>query len=445
MKRKIDSLLKEWRDLPNLQGRKILLLRGPRQVGKTYSVRMLGREFEHFLEVNLEREKPIHQFFEGSLAPSLINEKLAAYFGIPIIPGKTLLFFDEIQACPEAFRSLRFFHEELPQLHVIAAGSLLEFALSEIPSFGVGRMSNLFLYPLSFGEFLDAVGDQPLHDYFIKASAEKSIDHAFHTKLLERLRIYQVLGGMPAVINAYLNNNDLRNCQVIIDELVTTLRDDFFKYKKKAPVIKLREVFESIAQQGGTKFKYSRISGSGQAQGYSEALDLLVQAGLAYKVYHTSARGIPLGAQIDPKKFKVLLFDCGIYQRLLGLDLSEHMISDWVQLIHKGSLAEIFVGLELIKNSSPQTHPQLYYWHRESRASNAELDYVIQQEDEIVPIEVKAGMKGQMQSLFLFLNERNLPYGIRFSHENFGSYDKIRVMPLYAVEKLMAMKMRKTS
>lgn len=433
MRRHIDEELTDWKKEPR---RNVLLVRGARQVGKTYSIRQLGATFEYFLEVNFEKVTDIHTFFDGSLDPIPINEKLSTYFKIPIIPGKTLLFFDEIQACPNAIRALRFYHEDMPDLHVVAAGSMLEFALSEISSFGVGRISNLFMYPLSFAEFLWATGEERLEAIIAKGNPANPIDPTLHKILLEKFRINQVIGGMPAVVQVYLSQKDLYACQEALDELITILQDDFAKYKHRAPVIKLQEVFRSIAYQTGAKFKYASVAAGEAIYGYKEALELLVKAGLAYKIHHTDARGIPLGAQIDPKKFKVILFDLGIHQRLLGLSLSEQMIHNPKELIQKGGLAEVFVGLEWIARSPSRIRPQLFYWHRETRGSNAEVDYVIQREASIVPLEVKAGTKGQMQSLFLFLKERRLPYAVRFSHENFSRMEKIEVMPIYAVSKL---------
>lgn len=433
MKRKIDLILSTWRDE---EGRPILLLRGARQVGKTYSVRELGKQFEHFLEINLEEERAVHRFFTDSLNPQHINEKLSAYFACPIIPKQTLVFFDEIQACPNALRALRFYHEKNPDLHVIAAGSLLEFALAELPSFGVGRIASLFMYPMSFQEFLWAHGDELLDAQVAEATISNPIDDSLHQRLIERVRLYQVLGGMPAVLNRYFSGHTLHDCQTVIDQLLTGIQDDFAKYKNRSPVAALREVFHAIAKQTGGKFNYSKISPDGFRTAYKTALDLLVQAGLAYKVVHSSAQGIPLGAQANEKKFKVILFDSGIHQRLLGLDLSQQMILEPIEFINKGSLAELFVGLELLVNRSPWIHPELYYWHREAKSSNAELDYLIQKNTEILPIEVKAGTKGQMQSLFLFLKDHHCPIGIRISHENFTAYDRIRTIPIYAVRTL---------
>lgn len=433
MKRQIDRHLDAWRESPS---RKVLLLRGARQVGKTYSVRRLGSSFDTFLEINFEEDPRLISFFEGALSPSEINQKLTAYAGVSLKPGKSLLFFDEIQACPNVIRALRFYHEKMPDLHVIAAGSMLEFALSDIPSFGVGRISNLFLYPLSFREFLWAVGREELDQMVQNADPSRPLESVLHHELLEKFKLYQILGGMPAVIKAFVLGADLLVCQKVIDELVTTLQDDFAKYKKKAPVTRLMEVFRSAAHQAGGKFQYSKVAQGEASHGYKVALELLIKAGLAYRVTHTSANGIPLGAQIDLKKFKVLLFDMGIHQRLLGLDLSDYMLQRPVDLISKGNLAELFVGLELTATHDPGIRPQLFYWHREARASNAEVDYVVQRGEAILPLEVKAGTQGGMRSLFLFLEEKGVKSGVRFSHENFARMDKVEVIPIYAVATL---------
>lgn len=433
MKRQIDSNLEMWRES---LGRKVLLLRGARQVGKTYSIRKFGHLFETFLEINFEEDPRLVSFFEGSLSPSEINQKLTAYSGVSLKPGKSLLFFDEIQACPNAIRALRFYHEKMPDLHVIAAGSMLEFALADIPSFGVGRISNLFLYPFSFREFLWAIGREELDQMAQNANPGQPVDMALHHELLEKFKLYQILGGMPAVIESFVSGGDLLSCQKVIDDLVTTLQDDFAKYKKRAPVTRLMEVFRSAAYQAGGKFQYSKVAEGEANHGYKVALELLIKAGLAYRVYHTSANGIPLGAQIDPKKFKVILFDMGIHQRLLGLDLSDYMLQAPVDLISKGNLAELFVGLELTATHDPGMRPQLFYWHREARASNAEVDYILQRGEEVLPIEVKAGTRGGMRSLFLFLEEKGMKSGVRFSHENFSRMDKVEVIPIYAVATL---------
>ncbi len=434
MERLIDAELIRWKEEIK---RKVLLVRGARQVGKTYSIRKLGERFESFVEVNFEEHPPIQAFFDGSLNPHEICEKLSIYFGMNIVPGETLLFFDEIQACPNALRALRFFYEKMRDLHVVAAGSLLEFTISEIPSFGVGRIRTLFMYPMTFYEYLTASGEDKLAKLVMVSSPDNPVDPVIHERILEKLKILQITGGMPEVVETYIREKNFNSCQRVIDEIITTLFDDFAKYKKRSPVLRLQEVFTSTVHQAGNKFKYANISSSGSHQGYKNALELLVKAGLVYKIHHTAARGLPLAAQIDNKKFKVLIFDSGIYQRILGLDLSEHILEAFSKLINKGDLSEIFTGLELIAAHSPYSRPALFYWHREARASNAEVDYVISRNTRIFPLEVKAGTRGQMQSLHLFLKERGFDRGLRVSHENFANYDKIITVPLYAVGNIL--------
>ena len=250
MKRTINRHLREWKEAGK---RKVLLVRGARQVGKTYSVRELGKSFEDYFEVNFEEEKGLDVFFCESLNPKKICENLSTYFSKPIIPGRTLLFFDEIQACPEALASLRFFYEKMPELHLVAAGSLLELAMSEIPSLGVGRIHSLFMYPMSFNEFLVALDEDKLLAMLQKANSKKPLASPFHRRLIEYLKIYQLIGGMPAVVKTYLEEKNIERCQTELDDLLTTLRDDFAKYKDRSPVFRLREVFDSIVYQAENK------------------------------------------------------------------------------------------------------------------------------------------------------------------------------------------------
>jgi hypothetical protein len=433
MKRAIDNHLDAWRLSPH---RKPLLIRGARQVGKTYSVRNQGRKFEHYLEVNFEEEKAIRAIFGGSLNPETIVEKLSAFYKVPVLPGKTLLFLDEIQACPEAISSLRFFYEKRPDLHIIAAGSLLEFALESLPSLGVGRLSSLFMFPMSFHEFLNSAGDETLARVVLSADFNAPLEPAFHHRLVDRLRTFFIIGGMPEVVQHYILTGDLLKCQNLLDQLLTTFIDDFAKYKKRAPVARLEEVFRAISFQAGQKFKYSKVDPAVAAAVLKDTLELLVKAGLAYKIHHSSAQGIPLGAQLDPKKFKVALFDIGMHQRLLGLDLSNLIVGDDLDAINAGNIAEIFTALEILSYSNPETRNPLFYWHRESKSSNAEVDYILQRGRQIIPLEVKAGTKGQMQSMRRFMSERTSEYGIRISLENFSCFEKIKVLPLYAIYKL---------
>jgi uncharacterized protein len=433
--RKIDNELLLWK---NDGGQKPLLLRGARQVGKSSSVRKLGESFESYLEINFEENKKIHSLFSGDLTPQVLCENLSLMFDMDIIPGKTLLFFDEVQSCIPAISSLRFFYEKMPGLHVIAAGSLLEFALSEIPSFGVGRLRSVYMYPLSFDEFLDAIGQQKLRELKNKANAQNPLPEPLHDKLLTLLKKFLIIGGMPEVVLNYVTKNDLRDCQRVLEDLISSFRADFAKYKVKIPSLRVREVFESVVQQAGGKFIYTKASQNFNTAQIKEALELIIMAGLVIPVTHTSANGIPLGAEVDLKKRKMLLLDTGLFQRLMQLDISELLLSNGFNLVNKGGIAEQFVGLEILKYGSCYEQKELFYWHREAMNSNAEVDYLIQKQNTIVPIEVKSGTKGSMNSMFIFLKEKGATYGCRMSLENFAMFENIKVYPLYAVANILA-------
>jgi predicted AAA+ superfamily ATPase len=428
--RKIDNDLLLWTRENN---RKPLLLRGARQVGKSSAVRHLAEQFEYFLEINFELNSEARDLFsKGDLSPFKVCQELAAIYQTPIIPGKTLLFFDEIQSSVPAISSLRFFYEEYNELHVIAAGSLLEFAFQEIPSFGVGRIRSMFMYPMSFSEFLIACNHQLLLQAIQKAECKNPLSEPVHNKALELLKKFLILGGMPEVVSVFVNNNDLLSCQRVLDDLVISLRSDFAKYKKKVSTSQLSVVFDSVTAQMGRKFVYNNVSNDYTGRQLKEGMELLIMAGLVIPVVHSSSNGIPLGAEIDNKKKKLLLLDTGIFQRLLGLPLSDLLISSDFSLINKGNIAELFAGLEILKSSSCYEKKNLYYWHRESKSSSAEVDFVIQHEHDIIPIEVKSSAKGAMQSMNMFIKEKNPPFGIRTSLENFGELPGIKIVPLYA-------------
>ena len=434
IKRSVDDELFAWK---NEKKRKVLLIRGARQVGKSSSVRKLAEKFDHFLEVNFEKDQKVHKIFEGDLNPKEISEKLSIMFKIPIIPEKTLVFFDEIQSCTKAISSLRFFYENYPELHVIAAGSLLEFALETLPSFGVGRIRSIFMHPLSYKEFLLACGEDALWDKVCASSPEKPLFEPFHEKCLEHLKKFLIIGGMPAVAAnyvKYINEQGLQilNSQMILSDLISSLKADFSKYKKRVPDLRVLTVFSAVVNQSGSRFNYSKVDQLNYRQ-VKESLELLQNAGLIIQVIHSSANALPLGGEVNFKKQKFLLLDTGIFQQLSGLEISEILFNNDISLINKGAIAEQFAGLELLKSSSCYQSGDLYFWSREKPQSNAEIDYVIQRNGKIIPIEVKSGSTGKMQSMYVFLNEKKLKYGIRVSLENFALYDKIRVYPLYAV------------
>jgi predicted AAA+ superfamily ATPase len=435
LERNIDRELQEWKDS---RIRKPLLLRGARQVGKSSTVREFGRQFDYFLEINFEKKQfqDAKALFGKSSSPKQLCDEFSAIYDIPVIPGRTLLFLDEIQSCIPAISALRYFYEDYPELHVIAAGSLLEFALQEIPSYGVGRIRSMFLYPFSFGEYLRAMKHDMLADALQKASPEKPFSDALHNRCLHELLRFMYIGGMPQAVATYANGGSLLECQQVLDDLTLTLYDDFSKYRERVPTLRLRDVFASVIYQTGGKFTYSKASQDANHWQIKESVELLELAGIIYPVTHTSANGLPMAAEMNAKHRKFLIFDTGIYQRFLRLDLGQLLTAERLEQVNKGALAELFAGLELLK-SAPSNFPmQLYYWQREKPGSSAEVDYVVQCNTDIVPVEVKSGTKGSMQSMFQFLSEKKYKYGIRCSMENFGKFQNVKIYPLYAVSRI---------
>jgi len=288
------------------------------------------------------------------------------------------------------------------------------------------------MYPLSFSEFLEAVGEGLIRKAMDAASVEQPLADPLHTKLINLFKKFIIVGGMPEVVAAYAQERNLLECRHVLDDLIISLQDDFVKYRSRVPATRISEVFDSVVHQMGGKFVF-RGSSSANHKQIKQALEVLIMAGLVIPVTHTSANGIPPGAEANEKRRKMLIYDTGIYLRMLDLNVGELLLADDFELINKGCLAELYVGLELLKSASCYTRERLWYWHREALNSNAEVDYVIQSGSRIVPLELKSGSRGAMRSLHLFMSEKESVLGIRFSLENFGSFGRIRVIPLYKV------------
>jgi predicted AAA+ superfamily ATPase len=435
LKRNIDEIFFTWsREKP--PDRKPLLLRGARQVGKSSALRQLGKHFKYFVEINFDENKEVRNFFDSSLTPQEICQQLALYYHTPIIPGETLLFFDGIQSCQPALAKLRYFYEKCAELHVVAAGSLLAFALEEIPSFGVGRVRSLFMYPFSFDEFLYALNEGEFAEAVKLASPEKPLTEPIHQQLLGRLKIFLICGGMPEVVSQYTRKRDLLNGELVLNDLITVLKTDFAKYRKRAPLLLLNEVFESVMRQTEGKFVYERAAPGTPSAAVRQALDLLIMAGLVHPVTHTAANGIPLGAEANLKYRRMIPCDTGLFLHTLGLR-SEILPAADFSAVNRGALAEVFVGLELLKAASCYTPQKLFCWQRSassgSSQSNAQIDFLFQKGSSIISIEVKSGTQGSMQSLRLFMKEKHIERGVRTSLENFRRYEDIDVYPLYAI------------
>lgn len=423
--RHIDQHLAEWKENAR---RKPLLLRGARQVGKSCSLRHLGKSFDHYLEVNFEKRRELRLVFQETSNVREIVSRLGALMGVDIVEGKTLLVLDEIQACPEALHSLWAFKEDMPGLHVAAAGSLLEFALKEMPSFGVGRISSMFMYPMSFDEFLSATG----HSAWVAAKGgagySRPVAGELHQALVSAFRTFLMVGGMPASVAAWAQTHDYKQCTREQEDIQQTYYDDFAKYSGKIDPQLLRNTMHSVVAQTGGKFVYSRVEGGYRADDVKRALGLLRDAGIVKIVQHTAGRGLPLGAGANPKFRKYHYLDSGLMLRILDMELgSARPLTELIlagaaeELVDKGAIAEMVAGWEMVKYLSPHTNHDLYYWENTSEGASAEVDYLTTRDMRIVPVEVKAGTTGKMKSLRLFMQSRSLPYGIRCSLENFDA------------------------
>ena len=433
MQRTIQDTLSEWKINPN---RKPLLVRGARQIGKTYTIESFAKNFASSLTINFERNPEFKKIFNIN-DPDLIIEQIELLTGKRIIPGQTLLFLDEIQECPEAIISLRYFYEEKQELHIVGAGSLLEFTLSsETLSIPVGRIQYLYMYPLSFSEFLTALGYDHLRQYLMGPGNLSRISEAVHRKLLQQLRLYYILGGMPEVVQTYINTKDTNACQLVQQSIADTYRDDFAKYASQVKFENLRKIFSVVPNMIGDKFVYTNVDPDTRSRELKGALTLLETAGILYRVKNTSGAGIPLESHAKDRYFKVIFLDIGLMHTINGMD-REIVLGDNLTDIYKGTLAEQFVGQELLAYTSPYHKKSLYYWARDKRGSSAEIDYLIQNNGQITPIEVKSGPTGRMKSMKLYRDAYNPKQAIKISQAPYNDQQEILELPLYAMEYLI--------
>lgn len=446
--RLIDKYLADWAAGTR---HKPLLLRGARQVGKSTAVRHLGESFASYVEINFEKNPEFKALFDENLDVNRITSQLEALTGKGISAGKTLLFLDEIHNCPNAIMSLRFFKEDMPDLHVIAAGSLLEFALDELPTYGVGRIHSLFMYPMTFDEFLYANGEKKLIDERDKASSDHPLPEPLHDRLSSLFRTYILVGGMPEAVAMWAETHNYLECQKVQDDIIISYEDDFPKYRRKVNPQLLRLTMRSAAVQCTKKFVYAEVGGGYRTEEVKKALDMLIMAGICIPVIKTAANGLPLGSESDNSVKKILMLDSGLMLRLLNMtlgDISELtsmiLTSSAADLVNKGAVTEMIAGLELMRYKTPDIRQELYYWIREAKNSQAEIDYVSTLRLKVLPIEVKAGSRGGMKSLWIFMREKKLDRAVRCSMENFGEFnyidneaeDSVRhvtVCPIYAI------------
>ena len=434
--REIDKDLLEWKNSREI---KPLLLRGVRQCGKTSTVRNLGKTFETFIEINFEREPSYSELFSGNIDVDRICSEIELATGKRITDGSSLLFLDEIQNCPNAITALRYFKETRPELHVIAAGSLLEFALQKARtpiSFPVGRVRSIYMYPLSFCEFISAIGKKGLAENL--QSERRIISDTLHSEYINLYKSFLVVGGMPEAVLEYATTGSFLECQRIHRDIVDNFENDFGKYSDKVPAEEIREVFRFALRNVGNQITLTKTVPGMKASRFSTILDLLSMAGLVFQVKSSICESLPLGCGNKNVSIKLLAFDSGVYLTRQGYDASSILRAVNLESLNKGALVEMQTGLEILKYSDKYQSAELYYWKR--TGANAEVDFVVQKGDNIIPIEVKSNTTGKMQSMAEYLKSHDAPYGIRVSLENFGTSTfqgkQIRVVPVYGVKAL---------
>ncbi|MCC5832069.1 MAG: ATP-binding protein [Chlamydiales bacterium] len=425
MRRLILSDLRKWRQLPP-ERRKPLIVRGARQVGKTWAIRELSSEFKDFIEINFELDPQYAKIFDPDLNPNRILNEIEILQEKKAIPGQTLLFLDEIQIAPKAIQALRYFYEKMPELHVIAAGSLIEFVL-ENTGLPVGRIESLYLRPMSFLEFLAALGYPALIPSLFPAQKKSE---AIHSRLLELFGEYLYVGGMPEVVDLWKMTRDPKECRMLQNELISSYRSDFHKYAKNSQYKYLDLVFNAIPPSVGKKFIFSRIADGVRKRDIDPCIDLLVLAGVLHKVFQTSAQKPPLTAGVKSDRFKLIMGDVGLLSAI-----ARHPPNlPWHSLWNKGDVGESVVGQECLAYQNPHYSDGLFYWHREKRGSSAEVDYLIEIEDQVIPIEVKSGDGRSLRSLKDYLGKADREItGYRLSLDSSPDGKTIKNLPLYGV------------
>lgn len=433
MERIITSKLEEWK---NHRHRKPLILRGARQVGKTYSVLDFGNRFfggrVHL--VDLEKHPDWHSVFDRNLDPDRILAELELLLNKSIRPGNDLLFFDEVQSCPRAVMALRYFYEDMPQLHVIAAGSLLEFAMKEIP-FPVGRVQTIDMHPMGVTEFLRATGNSKFAELITETP--QRLSNPIHQTLLDNTRLYFFIGGMPECVMTYVKTGSIKESFRVQSDLLNTFRQDFSKYAPLADKQCLNLVLTSVAQNVGRQIKYSRLGEGFSNPTLKKAFYTLSHARLFRKVSSVNPPDIPFGASSSESVFKAMMVDIGLMQRLCNIPSDTEFRKRDLLSIHEGAMAEQFVGQEFLVGGVPE----LYYWSRRAKSSTAEVDYILAQKGRVIPVEVKSGSAGRLRSLHLFMNTfKRSPVGYVFSGAPYSELpdQKLVFLPLYYAHRIAA-------
>lgn len=410
MKRFFTEYLLEWK---NRTSRKPLIVRGARQVGKTYTIETFGKEnFGNYLKFNFEENPELKNVFITNDVEEIVRN-LEIISGSKIIENETLIFLDEIQICPEAIVSLRYFYEKKPNLHIISAGSLLDHTLNKMEySMPVGRVEFAYMYPMNFYEFLMALKENSIVEFLRNYTIDQTINQTIHQKILKLLRQYFFVGGMPEAVYIYSQTNSLIDIERIHESKIKSFEYDFSKYGKSSQYEILTRLLYYTPKSVGKKFKYVNFDNNIRSNVIKDCISLLEKSRVIHSIKHSKSNSIPLEHESNDKVFKLLFLDIGLLNHILKIRLEfiENLVT-----AHEGLLAEQFIGQEMIAQKPYYLENNLHYWTRERRNSEAEVDYVAQVNQKIIPIEVKSGKKGTLKSLQVYSIEKKSEIGLRFN------------------------------
>lgn len=429
MKRAIYSKLIEWK---SSKRRKPLILKGARQVGKTHILNEFGkREYKRIAYFNFEETPSLNDLFEQNLVPTTLISNLSIQAGFDIQPETDLIIFDEIQNANSALNSLKFFNEKLNEYHIASAGSLLGILLSKPRSFPVGKVNILEMYPMTFSEFLDAIGNDKFNHLIESAKRPEPFPPPFHNELIRLLRIYYVIGGMPEVVSEYAQSNKFDQIRTIQKEILKTVNLDFTKHSKAIDIPKINRVWESIPihlAKENKKFVFSAVKKGAKSREYESSIQWLRDAGLIYFSYQISTPKYPLSGYANPSIFKVFALDVGLLGALSNLPISIMIEGDRLFTEFKGAFVENYVTQQLVSYFDVD----LFYW---ASKGQAEIDFIIQM-DKIIPLETKAGVNPKSKSLKMYQQKYAPEISLRFTLLNLKKDDSIINIPLYAISQL---------
>ena len=427
MKRDIYENLTKWKSSDR---RKPLILRGARQVGKTYILKEFGKnEYENVAYFNFEEDPGLNDFFKGRIEPEKIIEKLSIYLETKILPEKTLLIFDEVQSSPETLNSLKYFNEKANQYHIATAGSLLGIKIGQSAPFPVGKVNFMDLYPFSFGEYLEGIGKSQLRQFLKSKTSFQPIETSFHEELIDHLKMYYFIGGMPEAILQYKNDGDLNSVRVVQQEMLTAYEMDFSKYASKADAIKITNTWKAIPGQlakENKKFRFTEISKHARARDYNDIIQWLVDAGLVHKCFNVTSPKLPLNGYREEHIFKLFVLDTGLLCTMLNISQKTIVEGNALFSEYNGAFVENYVAQEFIA----QGYKEIYYW---TSNNSAEVDFIIAYNELIYPLEVKSGMSTKNKSLRMYGDKYHPPVLSRTNLRNFNRDHKINNYPLYAV------------